>query len=245
MNIIARVKRWLQPPLTDPEQEAETQRLRAEREDRRTPRSTRRSSSRSRSTTSTTRFPAREHLPNHVAQRRLGGMVTKPWSERRRATQQLLMESMGPLSKIAGIRVIPQAPPALPGGGNFPVDFVIASAAEPQRLSEIADQLVAKAFTSGMFIYADADLKFDQPQAEVVFDRDKLRSQGVDLEPGRPGPLGDARRQLRQPLQHPGAELQGDPAGRASGTPHAGSARSRSTSPDRTTSSCRCRRSPR
>ena len=38
-----------------------------------------------------------------------------------------------------------------------------------------------KAFASGMFIFADADLKFDQPQAEVVFDRDKLRSQGVDL----------------------------------------------------------------
>ena len=34
---------------------------------------------------------------------------------------------------------------------------------------------------SGLFIYADSDLKFDQPQAEVVFDRDKLRSQGVDL----------------------------------------------------------------
>jgi len=40
---------------------------------------------------------------------------------------------------------------------------------------------VKKAFASGMFIYADADVKFDQPQAEVVFDRDKLRSQGVDL----------------------------------------------------------------
>ncbi|MGH9379957.1 MAG: efflux RND transporter permease subunit, partial [Thermoanaerobaculia bacterium] len=38
-----------------------------------------------------------------------------------------------------------------------------------------------KAFASGMFIFADTDLKFDQPQAEVVFDRDKLRSQGVDL----------------------------------------------------------------
>src|SRR4029079_12692757 len=36
-------------------------------------------------------------------------------------------------------------------------------------------------FGSGMFIFADADLKFDQPQVEVVFDRDKLRSQGVDL----------------------------------------------------------------
>ena len=30
-------------------------------------------------------------------------------------------------------------------------------------------------------MFADADLKFDQPQAEVVFDRDKVRSQGVDL----------------------------------------------------------------
>jgi len=40
---------------------------------------------------------------------------------------------------------------------------------------------VKRAFMSGIFIYADSDLKFDQPQAEVVFDRDKLRSQGVDL----------------------------------------------------------------
>src|SRR5262249_3414238 len=110
-----------------------------------------------------------------------GGMVTRPWSQRTKTTQQLLMESMGPLSKIAGVRVIPQAPPALPGGGNFPVDFVIASAAEPKELSEIAERLVKKAFASALFIYADADLKFDQPQTEVVFDRDKLRSQGVEL----------------------------------------------------------------
>src|SRR5438132_10341563 len=34
---------------------------------------------------------------------------------------------------------------------------------------------------SGMFIFADIDVKFDQPQTEVVFDRDKLRSQGIDL----------------------------------------------------------------
>src|SRR5262245_11512116 len=110
-----------------------------------------------------------------------GGMVAKPWSERTKTTQQLMMEAMAPLSKIAGVRVIPQAPPPLPGGGNFPVDLVIASPAEPKQLAELADQLVKKAFASGMFLYADADVKFDQPQAEVVFDRDKLRSQGVDL----------------------------------------------------------------
>jgi len=110
-----------------------------------------------------------------------GGLVTKPWSERKKSTQQLLMESRGPLAQIAGIRVIPLTPPPLPGGGDFPVDFVIASAAEPRQLTDIANKLVQKAVASGMFIYADSDLKFDQPQAEVVFDRDKLRSQGVDL----------------------------------------------------------------
>jgi len=110
-----------------------------------------------------------------------GGMVVKPWSERKKTTQQLLVESSAKLSKIAGIRVIPLTPPPLPGGGNFPVDFVIASAAEPQQVSQLAEKIVQKAMASGMFIYADTDVKFDQPQTEVVFDRDKLRSQGVDL----------------------------------------------------------------
>ena len=110
-----------------------------------------------------------------------GGMVVKPWSERKKTTQQLLVESSAKLSKIAGVRVIPLTPPPLPGGGNFPVDFVIASAAEPEQVSQLAEKLVQKAMASGMFIYADTDVKFDQPQTEVVFDRDKLRSQGVDL----------------------------------------------------------------
>ncbi len=110
-----------------------------------------------------------------------GGMVTKPWSQRKKTTQELLLESSGPLSKIAGVRVIPLTPPPLPGGGNFPVDFAIVSAAEPEQVSQLAEQIVQKAMASGMFIFADTDVKFDQPQTEVVFDRDKLRSQGVDL----------------------------------------------------------------
>jgi len=110
-----------------------------------------------------------------------GGMVTKPWSQRKKTAQQLLVESTGPLNKIAGVRVIPLTPPPLPGAGSFPVDFVIASSAEPQQLAALAGQIVQKAMASGLFIFADVDLKFDQPQTEVVFDRDKLRSQGVDL----------------------------------------------------------------
>jgi len=110
-----------------------------------------------------------------------GGMVTKPWNERAKGTAQLQMEAAAGLSRIPGVRVISLIPPSLPGGGSFPVDFVVASTAEPKQLMELANRLVEKAFASGLFMFADTDLKFDQPQAEVVFDRDKLRSQGVGL----------------------------------------------------------------
>jgi multidrug efflux pump len=109
------------------------------------------------------------------------GMVTKPWGDRKKSTQRLQLEVAGRMSQIPGVRVITLVPPALPGGGSFPVDFVIASTADPERLSGFANELVQKAFASGLFMYADSDVKFDQPQTEVVFDRDKLRSQGVDL----------------------------------------------------------------
>jgi multidrug efflux pump len=110
-----------------------------------------------------------------------GGMVTKPWNEREKTSQQLHMESSVALSKIAGVRVIPIIPPALPGGGSFPVDFVIMGTGEPQQLVEFANQLVMKSYQSGLFMFTDTDVKFDQPQAEVVFNRDKLRSEGVDM----------------------------------------------------------------
>jgi len=110
-----------------------------------------------------------------------GGMVTKPWSQRSKTTSQLLLESAGKLSGIAGIRAIPRTPDPLPGGGDFPVDLVVSSSGGPEQLNELAARLVGKAFASGLFIFADADLKFDQPQAEVVFNRDKVRSQGIDL----------------------------------------------------------------
>jgi multidrug efflux pump len=110
------------------------------------------------------------------------GMVTKPWSERKRSTEQILADVSGKLSGIAGVRIIPTTPAPLPGSGNFPVEFVIASTAEPQELLEFANQLVAKAIESKIFMFADTDLKFDQPQTEVVFDRDKVASLGLNLQ---------------------------------------------------------------
>ena len=113
------------------------------------------------------------------------GMVTKPWAERHHSTSQLQVMAAAAASKIPGIRAITLVPPSLPGAGSFPVDFVIMSTAEPEQLAAFAGDLIGKAYKSGKFMYVDTDIKFDQPQAEVVFDRDKVRSLGIDL--GRAG----------------------------------------------------------
>ncbi|HEV7919683.1 MAG TPA: efflux RND transporter permease subunit [Thermoanaerobaculia bacterium] len=110
-----------------------------------------------------------------------GGMVVKPHSQRDRDINQILMDVSAKSAQIPGIRVIQLVPPSLPGSQGFPVDFAIVSTAEPAQLAELANNLVQKAMTSGKFMFADTDLKFDQPQARVVFNRDKLRAQGVDL----------------------------------------------------------------
>jgi multidrug efflux pump len=109
------------------------------------------------------------------------GLVTKPWSQRKRSTEQMVGEVFGKTALIPGVRVIAFTPSALPGGGNYPVEFVIASTAEPRELLEFANTLVGAAFQSKLFVFADTDLKFDFPQTEVVFDRDKVASMKLNL----------------------------------------------------------------
>jgi multidrug efflux pump len=109
------------------------------------------------------------------------GMVAKPWNQRERTTQNLLPEVTKKLSVIPGVRIVTTTPAPLPGGANFPIEFVIASTVEPRELLEFANQLVAAAVQSGKFFFADSDLKIDEPQAKVLFDRDKVASMGLNL----------------------------------------------------------------
>jgi multidrug efflux pump len=111
-----------------------------------------------------------------------GGMVVKPWSERKRDIFQILPGVQEKLQKIPGIRIFPTTPPALPGGGDFPVEFVLASTAETGEILELANQLQRKAMQSGMFAFPPLiDVKVDQPQSEFVIDRDKVASLGLNL----------------------------------------------------------------
>jgi len=111
------------------------------------------------------------------------GMVVKPWhAPRKRTVSEILPETQMKLSRIPGIQMFATTPSALPGGSNFPVEFVIASTADSERLLEFAQKVSMKAAESGIFYFPPLiDLKYDQPQAEVVIDREKVATLGLNL----------------------------------------------------------------
>ncbi len=113
-----------------------------------------------------------------------GGMILKPWNERDRTTAQVLGDVQQRVNTVPGVGGFMINPPALPsGGGNFPVEFVILSTAEPDKILEIAREIQARAAQSGLFAFPPRiDVKYDQPKAEVVIDRDKVADLGLNLQ---------------------------------------------------------------
>ena len=110
------------------------------------------------------------------------GMVTKPWDKRKRNVFQIMPEVQQKLQQIPGVQIFPVTPPALPGGGQFPVEFILASTAETSEILEFAKTLQMKAAASGMFAFPPMiDVKIDQPQTEFVIDRDKVADLGLNL----------------------------------------------------------------
>jgi multidrug efflux pump len=107
----------------------------------------------------------------------------KPWKERKRSAAQVLGEVQAKVSAIPGIQTFPILPPALPGGGNFPVEVVIASTADAGEILGFAKQLQEKAAKSGIFAFPPLiDVKVDQPESEVVIDREKVAQLGLNLQ---------------------------------------------------------------
>ena len=112
-----------------------------------------------------------------------GGMVLKPWDQRKETAFELLPQVQAKLGTVPGIEMFPVMPPALPGGGQFPIELVLLSTEEPERMLEFAQQLQAKAMESKSFFFPPIiDTKIDQPQAEIVIDHDKVAALGLNLQ---------------------------------------------------------------
>jgi multidrug efflux pump len=114
--------------------------------------------------------------------RAFSGVVLKPWEQRKRTVFQISPDLQTNVNTIPGIRSFLATPPSLPGGGQFPVEVVIGAVAEPETILEFAQKLQQKAAASGKFAFPPSiDTKIDQPEVELVMDRDKVASLGLDM----------------------------------------------------------------
>ncbi len=59
---------------------------------------------------------------------------------------------------------------------------MVLSTDAPERVAQVANELVQRALKSGMFYFADSDLKFDKPQVDLEIDRYKAADLGVYLQ---------------------------------------------------------------
>lgn len=116
------------------------------------------------------------------------GMILKPWDQRERTTDELTAELQTKFNQIAGLQIYTFTPPPLPGsGGGPPVQFVVQSTGDYLTLYHLAEQLVEKGTKSGLFLFLENSLKFDNPQVTLNINRSKAADLGLDMQA-----IGDA-----------------------------------------------------
>jgi multidrug efflux pump len=108
-----------------------------------------------------------------------GGVLFKPWNERKRSATQLQQELQQKWGGIAGATVAAFQFPALPGSSGLPMQIVIKTTEPFERLNDVAQAVLQKAKASGIFFYVDTDLKLDKGQATITVDRDMLATLGM------------------------------------------------------------------
>jgi multidrug efflux pump len=111
----------------------------------------------------------------------IGGMVLKPWDQRKTTAAALLFGVQNEINGIAGVRTVAFQPPPLPGAFGLPVQFVIQTTEPFERLNEVATGFLQEAQKSGMFIFLDNDLKYDLPQSTIVIDREMTAQLGLTM----------------------------------------------------------------
>jgi multidrug efflux pump len=112
-----------------------------------------------------------------------GGMVLKPWDQRKRTADQIQPLIQEKLNQITGGIVAAFQRSPLPGAGRgLPLQFVIGTTQPYDQLNTVTENVMEKARKTGLFAFLDSDLKIDKAQTTIVLDRDKSSLLGLTME---------------------------------------------------------------
>ncbi len=101
------------------------------------------------------------------------------WGERDQNANEIQKALQQKWSQMAGTNTAAFQFPSLPGASGMPVEVVMSTTEPFENLYEVAQAVLAKVQASGMFFFADMNLKVDKPQATVKVDRDKIAALGL------------------------------------------------------------------
>ena len=128
-------------------------------------------------------FPETDHFFTINGGTTMSGIVLKPWDKRSKSQFSMKKPLQEKLDQVTGLKSFAVIPPALPGGGGgTPVQFVIKTTSDFQSLLDVSDKLIERAKKSGLFIYLDNSLKFNQPEIELKINRSKASDLGLDMQ---------------------------------------------------------------
>jgi multidrug efflux pump len=109
------------------------------------------------------------------------GIVLPDRSQRKMGANQIQQQLQREINGIPGPRFAVFQPPSLPGAFGLPIQFAIKTTDTAARLNDVSQAFLAEAAKSGMFMFLDADLKFDMPQSVIEIDRDKTAQLGLSM----------------------------------------------------------------
>ena len=129
------------------------------------------------------KFPETDHVfqlntPTQV----IGGMVLKPWGERKHTATMLQGAVQQQIAGIAGSQSALFQPPSLPGARGLPVQFVITTTEPFSKLYDVSQQFLQDALKSGQYIFLQSDLRIDLPQTSIEIDRDMASQLGLTMQ---------------------------------------------------------------
>jgi multidrug efflux pump len=110
-----------------------------------------------------------------------GGQNFVEYNKRDVTVHDLRWQTFANLSAVTGVKSFPILSPALPTAGNFDIELVVQSTDSPEVALPFAEAMVAAAYASGVFMFADTDLRIDLPQAKFEIDREKVADLGMNL----------------------------------------------------------------
>ena len=110
------------------------------------------------------------------------GMRLTNWDKRSTTAMQLQPQIQQALQSVPGLQVASFLRPSLPGSaGGLPVQFVLQSPGSYGKIDQVAGQVIAAAYKSGLFFYVTKDLRIDNPEVVLKIHRNMAANLGLTM----------------------------------------------------------------